>query len=207
MLTTLCCALFACALAHPVHESDECVCKQGRTANVWCGPCHVGYLASVPVRSKRLYEDIDPHGHDVDPSSLQCPTCIKGHADGGYCKPCHTGFVDGKAYYCELTYLLARGTPQDPDQIDCDACRENAKTSGWCGKCRAGFVGNTRFDDRDLHKRATTQFHRLLAAIQHASRCESCASAMMVDAQCPKCRIDYRDGKPLPTTQPKSVKP
>jgi hypothetical protein len=138
---------------------------------------------------------------------LICPTCIKVVGTGGYCDACHAGFIGRKAYFSKLTYLLARGAPLDPLKLTCETCRKNAKSHGWCDKCRFGLVGNNRFDDHKLFDEAAAQFDRLLAAIELADRCETCPSAMMVDAKCPNCRIDYRDGKPVPAPQSQSDNP
>ncbi len=184
-------------------------CRGARLTHGWCGPCKVGFVASVEIRSPVLYEALDPHGHDLVPDAIECTSCKAGLAVDGYCEVHRYGFVGGHAYMTKLTYYLAKGQALDVSRIDCRTCRMNAErhrhqpgktpleTGGWCDTCQVGMVGNVALRDRKDFEAASREFSKLLEAVQTARRCELCAGAMLYDTHCPVCNISYKDGKPL----------
>ncbi len=194
-------------LAHHPPPASVGGCRGARLTHGWCGPCKVGFVASVQIRSPVLYEALDPHGHDLVPDAIECTSCEAGLAVDGYCEIHGYGFVGGRAYMTKITYFLARGKTLDVSRIDCRTCRTNAKrhrhqpaktpleTGGWCDVCKVGMVGNVAIRDRKDFEAASREFAKLLEAVQTARRCELCAGAMLYDARCPKCMIVYKDGK------------
>ena len=198
---------------HPPPPSSVGGCRGARLTHGWCGPCKVGFVASVEISSPVLYEALDTHGHDLVPDAIECTSCKEGLAVDGYCEVDGYGFVGGRAYMTKLTYFLARGKTLDVSRIDCRTCRTNAErhrhqpaktplaTGGWCDACKVGLVGNVAFRDRKDFEAASREFAKLLVAVQTARRCELCAGAMLYDTRCPTCKIWYKDGKPLKPAQ------
>jgi hypothetical protein len=180
----------------------DCTCAASRLENGWCGPCGVGYVASVEMRSQMLFEVLDAHGHDIDPGSIECKSCQLALKSDGFCTQCRWGFVDKKLYFSRLTYLLARGEVKDVAKLACRTCALNAaKTklpldpNRWCDRCQVGMVGNVAFKDRKEFDAASKELDRLLRAIRIADHCEFCAMALFQDSTCPKCNIAYEGGK------------
>ena len=83
------------------------------------------------------------------------------------------------------------------DTIQCPVCRKNATTHGWCARCRVGMVGSVELEGRAAFDAADRALHLLLEANKTATRCESCAAAMVSDGSCPVCGISYRNGRPV----------
>lgn len=175
------------------------------TANGWCRPCRVGYLATVEIRSKKLFEAIDPHGHDLRPEGMQCGGCREAWATDGYCYDCRIGYVDGHGYFTKLTYHLAKGDARDPATLTCGVCAAAAADTklppagaGWCDACERGMVGNVEFRDRKDYDAARKQFDLLLRAVKESERCEMCSMLLFYGGVCRSCDITYRNGKVVP---------
>lgn len=195
---TLMAALLQIMLAVAVTEaSGQCTCETANAINGWCDACNVGYVAGIRIESKLLYEELDAHGHDIDPDKIECPSCRKALATDGYCDRCHIGFVHGQAYLSRLAYNLALGERVEVDTLTCDTCQKNAEKYGWCDRCHVGMVGNVRIRDREQYARAVVAYHTVLAAIEMLPKCWICAAAIISDGYCVKCKIHYRDGKPV----------
>ncbi len=193
--TTLC-------LAHGGEERADSTCHEARRRGGWCEADGAGYVASVAVRSRILYEALDPHGHDFEPSAIACTACRRALDVDGFCRAHRIGFVGGKGYLSPLTYHLARGRAVDPDAIECPVCRENARGIGWCEKHDIGMAGATAVADRASFEELARARAILLAAVEMSARCETCAAAMVADGYCPDHRVHYRDGRPAPATPP-----
>src|SRR5262249_11438698 len=157
----------------------------------WCMHCNVGYVAGHRIESARLFETMDPHGHDVQAASLLCENCHRAIESDGYCDICKVGFVDHKAYFTRLTYGLAQGTPVDAAQLSCPTCRANSNSTGWCAGCKRGMVGNVAFTNREVFDRTAREYRVLLGAIDRLPTCEVCACTMMVHRACTVCGISY----------------
>lgn len=175
----------------------DCSCAVNRIKGGWCEPCNVGYLASVRLESKMLFETLDAHGHDIDPSRFQCETCKAAIKSGGFCDSCRMGFVRGQAYLSRLTYHLARGVAHDPSTLECANCRKLSQSLGWCDRCKVGFIGNVAIADKAEFQRAAPEFQRFLDARKMLSTCETCAVALFAGGYCPICKKSYADGKPV----------
>lgn len=178
----------------PPPGDGACTCAQARLKHQWCAACKVGYVAGVRIESALLYEEIDAHGHDIDPAKIECPSCQKALAQDGYCEKCRMGFVRRQAYLSRLTYFVAKGETRDPATISCKTCRKNAESHGWCDECAVGMVGNVALKRREDFEPAARAYDVLRAAVSTLKRCETCAVAMILDGRCPTCRISYRDG-------------
>lgn len=196
-------ALVALASQHPAHDPQApCICSLKQTHNVWCRHCNVGYLAMRRIDSAMLFDALDPHGHDIDQSTLQCTVCLAAVRTDGYCHDCRMGFVEGRAYFTPLTHGLAQGRPVAPEDIECPQCQRNIQSTGWCDRCGRGMVGNVAFADRALFERTAEQWRVLDDAQARVETCELCACAMVVHSACPKCRISYAQEGQATTNHP-----
>src|SRR5687768_4101635 len=55
----------------PAAVENACECSAAKAHNGWCGACHVGYVASVQIRSADLFDVIDAHGHDFIAQAIE----------------------------------------------------------------------------------------------------------------------------------------
>ena len=191
----LCLLWTGAALAGGAVDDD---CASAKQTDSWCDAHQVGYVASVLIPSKRLWETLDAHGHELELDSFTCSSCREAIESDGFCEEDRIGFVGGLAYFSRLTYELARGEIRDPASIPCSVCRVNAETHGWCDEHGVGMVGNVAIQDREGYEQIERALRILRAAIEVAGRCEHCAVAMVTDTECPRCRISYRDGVAVP---------
>ena len=160
--------------------------------NRWCPRCNVGYIAGKRIEFARLFETLDPHGHELDPNSLTCASCQSALRDDGFCASCGMGFLRGQAYFTRLTHSLAFGKAVESSTITaCATCRSNFISGGWCEHCGRGFVGNIAITDRTQFETAAREFRTLLAALDRAQVCELCGCAMVVHRTFPTCKISY----------------
>lgn len=183
--------------AHEEHPADTCICSQARMTNGWCEVCQRGFVASLEVRSRDLYEMIDPHGHDMDLAHLPCAGCVIASRSDGFCEKSEIGFVDGRGYVSRLGYLLALAVPTDQPGGACTLCGNPMTNPGWCDDCGRGRIGQFLFTDRETYEQARVEYRKLEAAIQKSSECALCGVALFADGRCPKCNLFYRDGKLL----------
>lgn len=179
----------------------ECTCDVNKVKGGWCAKCEAGYLAGVRIKSEFLFEVLDAHGHDIDPSAIRCDSCKEARKSNGFCEKCRRGWIDNKLYMSRLTYHLTKGEPRILSDIKCAACRNDAAKGGWCEKCRVGMVGNVAITDKTDFDHALTAYRRLLDAVQMLDRCEMCAVALMSDGRCTKCNKTYKDGKVVSNVQ------
>ncbi len=174
---------------------DACTCAAARLVNGWCDVHDQGFVAGLTVRSRWLYEAADAHGHQVDLSTFNCPSCQRAIAASGYCETHRIGFVHDLAYFSRLTYELAKGEARSPESIGCATCRKNSETYGWCDKSKIGMVGPFALRDRAGYERAIAAYKVFEIANATAARCRYCAVAIITDTECPVCKIAYKDGK------------
>jgi hypothetical protein len=186
----------------PPPPAPVCECDRARAADGWCHVHALGHVAGVPIRSPLLFEILDAHGHQLDPAALHCSACARALAEEGFCEQHRIGFVRDLAYFSRLTYELARGERLRPPEPSCPVCRANARTHGWCDACRRGMAGTVALRDRVSYEAVVDALEILALANAAAERCEHCAVAIVTDADCPFCRIHYRDGHPLPREEP-----
>ena len=181
----------------PAEETPEaaCTCEAARVDTGWCERHAVGYVASVPIRSRLLYETLDAHGHTLDLDAFNCATCREAIREDGFCERDRIGFVGTLAYFSRLTYELARGEKRHPSEIACPVCRENAGSHGWCETHGVGMIGAVQMKDRRGYDAAAAALGILIAAGEMAATCEDCAVAMITDSLCARHRISYREGK------------
>jgi hypothetical protein len=171
----------------------------------WCDVHGIGYIGGVEIGSQMLFETLDPHGHEVDLASFECAGCRKAIDEEGFCDEHRVGFVDERAYYSRLSYLLARAPRVSVASIYCPTCRLHAAARGWCPACRRGLVGRSVFADRKTYVEVDNALDLVERADTAADRCVYCAVAMVSDTGCHVCGIEYRDGKPLPPATPEST--
>ena len=184
------------------HPPSVASCEEAKRINGWCEPAHVGYVASVEIRSKFLYEVLDTHGHDIIKSKVTCPTCLKAIETDGYCPAHRIGFVHGEAYMSALTYHLARARKIDPRTLSCLDCRKHTQGIGWCEKDKVGIAGYFAVDDRQEFDELAKAYSLVLAADEKSARCETCAGAMITDGYCRIHNLQYKDGAPVTPTGP-----
>ncbi|MCI0365911.1 MAG: hypothetical protein L0219_18785 [Phycisphaerales bacterium] len=177
---------------HPTFDPQAaCACESARQRNEWCPKCNVGYIAGQRVEWGILFETLDPHGHDVNLSSITCEACRGAIDRDGYCDSCGMGFVKRQAYFTRLTHGLAKGRVVEAAGLGCAVCRSHAGKTGWCGGCGQGMVGNVAIGDRTTFDRTAQEFGVLQRAIEKAASCELCGCAMVVHRTCPDCGISY----------------
>lgn len=185
------------AQAQPA-DPAACTCAVAIETNGWCEAHQLGYVGSVKIRSFRLYEALDAHGHLIDLDAVECPACRQAIATEGFCDEHGTGFVGGQAYFSRLTYHLAKGEKRRLTDITCPICRKNAGSHGWCDKCQLGMVGHVAIKGRRDWEHVAKALAMLGAANEAAARCEICATAIALDGYCPVCQVYYKDGKAVP---------
>jgi len=191
------------ARAHPESvDPHTCVCEKAKVENGWCGMHKRGYIAGLLIPSAMLFEEIDPHGHEIDVSAISCASCRAAQPASGYCSKCNIGFVGNRAYMSKLTWLLAKAEPIRREAVSCPTCRSNTERYGWCDKCHVGFVGSFRFLDRNMFDDAVKAYGVIEAAVRKLPQCKVCAAAIVGNGYCPKCRIHYKDGKPVEAPTP-----
>jgi hypothetical protein len=173
-----------------------CTCAAAPAMNGWCEEHHVGYVAGIAIHSQLLYEALDAHGHQVDLSTFDCPSCREAIRTGGFCETHRVGFVGSLAYFSRLTYELARAKTQI-GEISCEICRHNVAKGGWCDRSKLGRIGPFVFEDKAAFLRAMREVEILRTAIAAIPRCERCAVAIVTDSQCPLCHITYKNGVPI----------
>jgi hypothetical protein len=183
-----------------VDSSADCTCPSASLHNAWCRRCNTGYIAGHQVQSALLFETVDPHGHEIDVSAMECESCKRATVSRGYCTACNVGFVDGMAYFTRLTYGLAQGVPVQVDSLECVRCRSFMDSTGWCDVCDRGVVGNVVLIDRTTYESTAREYRTLLLAIDRGTQCELCACAMVVHRTCPKCLISYESTESAPLT-------
>ncbi len=181
----------------PSFDDAECRCAEAKMKHQWCAACKVGYVAGVRIESKLLHEEIDAHGHDIDPKLMKCSSCQKALETDGFCERCTMGFVKKQAYMSRLTYFIAKGETKDVEKIACPQCRKNAQSPGWCDACGLGMVGNVALQEKSDFEQAAKAFDVFQEAVRTLKRCEFCAIAMVIDGRCPTCKVTYRNGARL----------
>jgi len=186
LIATLAPSLMSIGLVGGVEpKNPPCTCAQAKLRHHWCSACRVGYVAGVRIESELLFEEIDAHGHEIDPQRIECPSCQAALAADGYCERCRMGFVKKQAYMSRLTYFVAKGETKDADKIVCKTCRGNAARHGWCDACEVGMVGNVAFKAKAEFEQAAKAYDVLLEAVRTLKRCVTCAVALVLDARCP----------------------
>jgi hypothetical protein len=178
--------------------TTACSCATAPYSDGWCEAHGVGWVAAIEIRSRLLYDALDAHGHVLDLSTFHCATCKSAIETDGFCDEHKNGFVKGLVYFSRLTYELARGAPLDPATLECPVCRAATRAHGWCETHGRGFVGHVAIGDRTAWQRAVDAAEIVRSAVAAISRCEFCALAMVTDTRCPRCKITYRHGAPLP---------
>jgi hypothetical protein len=188
--------------AHPdpgaAHNEAPQTCEEAKKDGGWCEAQGVGYVAGVEIRSHRLFEALDAHGHDIVPEYVTCETCKKAIATDGFCPAHRMGYFKGKAYLSPLTYQIARARKIDPATLTCPECRRHSQGIGWCDKDQVGIAGHLAFSDREAFAEFQGAYDMLLAAVELSARCERCAAAMVADGYCSIHHLKYHDGKSGP---------
>lgn len=188
-------------VAHEPHiaagDPDHCRCAAALAADGRCQKCRVGYFASVRIESEKLYEVLDPHGHQVSAALTRCAACRELISRGGYCTACNMGYVNGRGYFGRVSYHVARGRVIDPASVRRPCPKADG---GWCAICRLGIVGNRAFGDQADLEQARRYLAVLESAVAKAAQCEDCAMALIADSRCHRCAIEYREGKPVGTS-------
>lgn len=184
------------------HEMRTASCEEAKRVNGWCTAEEVGYVASVPIRSKFLYEVLDPHGHEIIAAKVTCATCRKAIKTDGFCPDHKMGYFHGEAFMSSITWHLARARKIDPAKVACPDCRKHTRSIGWCDKDGLGIAGYFAVADRKEFEGLEAAYARLLRANEMAARCERCAGAMITDETCSIHRVRYAGGKAISGNPP-----
>ena len=162
--------------------------------------CFLAVLAVMAILAYRISMQRTPDAGAVV-SAAGC-TCALERTRNGWCESCGVGWVDQTMVRSKLVYetLDLHGHDIDARSLPCERCREAVETDGFCEKCGRGFLGGRAYlSSLSYHlargERAVVEDDlRLLAlALETVERCELCAAAMVIDGNCPKCRVSYRD--------------
>jgi hypothetical protein len=186
------------ALAH----EPAVPCAEARRTHGWCAAEQVGYVAGVEIRSHRLYEALDAHGHDIEPKAVTCGTCRKAIETDGFCPAHRMGYVGGQAFLSPLTWHIARARTIDPGTVACRVCRRHTRGIGWCDRHRVGIAGPVAIDDRARFEEFQAAYRILLAAVEKSAACDACAAALVADGYCATHRVKYKDGQAAPGPNP-----
>lgn len=183
-----CAAVFAFAAA-PVMAGGEC-CEKAKAANGWCDACKHGYTFGVPIANKDLHTALA--GTPVKADEIKCPGCKEAAAKNGTCEQCKVMFAKDQAYKSPVSAALAKGEQVDVKSLKCPGCIKAAATGGYCSGCNTGMVGGMTFKSMDDYEQAKTA----LATLQKAStaKCNTCATAMVLDGECKTCGATYKGG-------------
>jgi hypothetical protein len=178
--------------------SDRCWCPQAVACDGWCRKCGAGYFSGVRIESRALYDALDAHGHEVFADRTKCDVCRGLIRTGGFCEACQMGFIHGVGYFGRLGYHTAAGQRVDPALLSQLLRWGGSPLSpdGWCPARAVGLVGTRVFVDWAHFHRARQYLAILRSATIRANRCEDCAMAMVADARCPFCAIEYSEGHP-----------
>ena len=199
---------FAALLHDPSDSADDpnvCRCAVVRATDGWCAKCGVGYYASQRIALQKIFEVLDITGHEVFADRTACPTCRSIILHGGFCDACNMGFIHGRGFFTRLCYHMARGRPVPPAATQSACCPSDG---AWCMKCRTGRIGNRVFLDQSEFEAARKYYAVFTSALREASRCETCAIAMIANSRCHLCRLEYKDGARVEApAHPASSKP
>lgn len=192
------------AAAHPPATAPPAAtsCDEARRNDGWCESGNVGYVASVAIRSRMLFEALDAHGHAIDPTGIACETCRAAIASDGFCGIHRMGYVGGEAYLSPLTWHIARSRRIEPASIACRTCRKHTRGIGWCDRHGVGIAGRVAIDDRRRFEEFREAYRLLLDAIEMSDRCETCAAAMVAQGYCPIHRTRFKEGRAVAQPPP-----
>jgi hypothetical protein len=196
-------SLMACAgLMIAADAGPSPVCEEARRTNGWCKAANAGYVASVEIRSRYLYEALDTHGHRIVRTAVTCETCRKALETDDYCPGHRMGYVGGRAFMSAITYQLARARKIDPATITCPICREHTQEIGWCEKDQVGLAGYFAVSDRKQFAELAQAYAILLEAVETLPKCETCAAAIITNGYCTTHRLWYQSGLPSASPRP-----
>ncbi len=188
--------------------AGECSCSVARQEHRWCAHCEVGYVAGQPVPSRSLFEALDAHGHDIDPTKIRCESCQKALSTDGFCDKCCFGFNGGLLYFSPLSWCVAKGTPRGvaesrpktPSQPQSKPAKGPCsvehvglpKDTQFCESCGEGIVGNVVFTEAHLFDIARDELRCLRLSVARLEECEICAIAQFLRSRCRQCDHDFR---------------
>lgn len=184
-------ALFAAAVPAAQAGCPGCekVVKKGEGFH-----CGKGKVFGVRLTSEKLYKALE--GHKADSEKIQCPGCKKAFKTDGKCEHCKLAAANGQMYRSWVSHTLAKGTPIEAKKAAvCGGCKTAHKENGRCEHCNVGFVAGRMFKDTEVYKHALVAFKTLNKATQTAEKCDVCAVAMVTNASCDKCKVEFKDGK------------
>lgn len=168
--------------------------KMSKAGEGFCDGCKKGMVFGVELTSKTLYDALA--GQTADPAAVKCPGCKAALAKDGKCDHCKSFAAQGKMYHSAVSHALAKGKPYTAEQAGhCPDCAKGFKENGFCTSCSTGFVAGRIYQGKESHDAALAAFKTLNSAVAQAKTCETCASAMVTDGKCDKCKVEYKDGK------------
>ncbi len=156
-----------------------------------------GLLAGVAYRFAPVREG----------SAAPACSCPTARAENGWCEACGVGYAAELEMRTKVVHdaLDLHGHDVDPRSFSCASCQEALRTDGFCAACRRGFIAQRAYLSALAYhlahgeRAAAEEDLRLVArALEVVPRCEFCAAAMVLDGTCPKCRVSYRAGNPVP---------
>ena len=169
-------------------------------ARVGHGSCCGKSMAfGVKLASQKLYKALAGRAITApEAAKCPCPDCQKSADGKGSCDRCK--FTGGKMYNSGVAYALAKGQPMPSELVAacpdrCELCVTAHKKNGRCEKCGVGFVADRMFEKKADYLAAVEAYKTLEKAATTAKHCEHCATAMVTDGSCTKCKVKFENGR------------
>ena len=189
------CVLVLMAMAAPTWAGD---CKGCQTiAEGKDGFCHgKGRIFGVELASQKLYDTLA--GAAIDKTKLDCPGCKAAAKNDGWCDKCKLALAGDRAFRSPYAHRIARGQAVNVEVASkCAGCKAARDTNGFCTACNVGYVADRVFSDKESYEQARDDRTTLQLASRTATKCESCAVGLVTDGECERCKVRYKEGKPL----------
>lgn len=178
-------------------KEAKCTCAEIKKAGCgWCDACHSGMSCGKELKSETVYKTVA--GVDA-PKDMKCKGCAKAAKESGTCEHCHVSFAAGRMYTSPAAYTVASGAKVDAKDVKCADCRKmiESHTDGFCDKCGAGLVHGMVFKGKAAYEKAVQAMDLLAQAVAASAKCEGCAMGMLTDGKCDKCKVSFKNGKPV----------
>lgn len=141
-------------------------------------------------------------GHKISASEAKncpCDDCKSVAKTGeGSCDRCK--YTAGKMFKSPVAYALAKGTLVSREKTascpkSCGDCNVAFKDSKQCKKCKVGFVAGRMFTKDADYQSALVAYKTLQKSVAASKMCEDCAVALVMDGNCDKCNVKFKDGQ------------
>lgn len=203
-IVALAVAVYPAARAEAVEPESAapkagCTCASFRAAGLgWCENCNKGLVHGIRLNNRAIYDLV--MGKPLDKKKkIECEKCRKAQSKGSVCAKCHFGYFNNRVFSSLFAHALARGTAPADKQFKCETCTASLREGrgGYCSRCNGGILAGRFFTGKSGFEKAQKAYSVLQFAVEKAKSCESCATAMLCDAACDKCKKTYKNGREL----------